>query len=188
MSTPGKVLSVLIIFALLGWLVLASMVTQRNRNWGEKIKKQEDQIIALEGVPGGEPGELAKALDQVDKLKYEIASEQAQTSRDATILRDRLSNIETQLSETRESLSRLTLLVRDSQFQVEEAKRIAEKRALERTDTQKTIAEAETELNRLRDVDAKLRQQQEALTRDFRATLAENRQLVQKLLSAAPRN
>lgn len=184
MSTPGKVLSVLIILAAIGWLVLASMVTQRHRNWGEKIQKQEAQIAQLEGVPGGEPGELDKLLTQVEQLKYAIADEQAQTSRDATVLRDRLSNVETQLAETRESLARLTLLVRDSQVQVDEAKKIAELRARERTDTQKAIADAEVELSRLREVDAQLRQEQESLTREFKATLAENRKLVQRLLEA----
>jgi chromosome segregation ATPase len=184
MPTAGKVLTILLIPVTIAWLILASMATQRNRNWGKKVQELDSQIEALVGT-AEKPGEIAQLRAQVEQLNNKIVSQMAQTTRDSTTLRSRLSQIESTVALTREDLARLQFLVQDTERQVESARQIAERRTQEKADTEKEIGTAKDQLADLTQEDAKLRERRESLVREFQAVLAENRQLVQRLLKAS---
>ena len=44
MSTAGKVLTVLVLLVMIGWIIMLSAVTQLNVNWEQRIAKQEDDL------------------------------------------------------------------------------------------------------------------------------------------------
>ncbi len=48
MSTAGKVLSVVVILALVGWTFLFAQIAQLNANWGQKIDQLTEQVKTLE--------------------------------------------------------------------------------------------------------------------------------------------
>ena len=184
MPTAGKVLTILLIPVAIAWLVLASMATQRNRFQGEKIvqlnKQLEDLVGTVEKV-----GEVDRVRAEVETLKREIAAQQSQTSRETTTLRARLSQLESLVALTREDLTRVQLLVQDTEKQMELARQIAERRTQEKADTEKAIGAVRQELDTLTQEDAQLRERRESLLREFESLLAENKQLVERLMSAS---
>lgn len=187
MPTAGKVLTILIIPATIAWLVLASMAIQFHRNSGEKVKNLEKQIETLAGTYEA-PGEIGKLQIQVRDMKYQIAATQNDTHRQTTLLREKLSGIETLLALTREDLTRVNFLVRDCGEQEEMARKTAEVRTQEKVDAEKAVADSQATLEEIRQVDAQLREKRDALFRDFKTVLAENRQLVARLLQTPSNN
>lgn len=185
MPTAGKVLTILLVPFFIVWLVLASMATQRNRNHGEKIKQMDAQIENLVGT-AEKPGEIAQLQDQVDRLTRQIEDQQLQTTRDATVLRARLSQLESLVALTREDLARVQIAVQETEKQVDNARQIAERRTKEKADTEKAIEDAKAELANLTDEDAELRKRRDDLDREFKALLAENKRLVRRILAATP--
>lgn len=187
MPTAGKVLTILIIPAAIAWLVLASMAVQFHRNSGEKIKNLEKQIETLAGDYDA-PGEIGRLQNQVSDLKYQITAVQNDTHRQTTLLREQLSGVETLLALTREDLGRVNILVRDCGDQEEMARRVAEVRTQEKADAEKAVADSQSVLEEVRQIDAQLREKRESLFRDFQAVHAENKQLVARLLQAPSNN
>ncbi|MFO0956501.1 MAG: hypothetical protein U0800_03430 [Isosphaeraceae bacterium] len=187
MPTAGKVLTILIIPVAIAWLVLAAMATQFHRNSGEKIQNLEKQVEALAGNYET-PGEIGKLQAQVKSLKYQITATQNDTHRQTTLLREQLSGVESLASLVKEDLARAQLLVRDSLEQEELARKIAERRTQEKADAEKAVADNQAVLEEIRQVDAQLREKRDALYRDFKAVLAENKQLVARLLQASSNN
>ena len=48
MSTAGKVLTVLILLVMMGWIVMLSAVAQLNANWSERVAKQEKDLVQVD--------------------------------------------------------------------------------------------------------------------------------------------
>ena len=49
MSTAGKVLTVLILLVMVGWIIMLSAVTQLNVNWAQKVAAQQKSPRPGEG-------------------------------------------------------------------------------------------------------------------------------------------
>lgn len=187
MPTAGKVLAIIIIPVAIAWLVLASMAIQFHRNSGAKIRDLEKQIETLAGTYEA-PGEIGKLQNQVNDMKYQITATQNDTHRQTTLLREKLSGVETLLALTREDLSRVNILVRECGEQEDMARKTADLRTQEKADAERLVAESQTNLETIRQQDAQLREQRDKLFQDFKSVLAENRQIVARFLQNPSNN
>ena len=106
MSTAGKVLTVLILLVMLGWVVMISAVTQLNVNWQERIAKQDKEFAAAEAA-------LAKANQQITDFTESARVEQVNTDRDFREIQSRIFAAERRQTVTSEFLLSLKLQVAD---------------------------------------------------------------------------
>src|SRR5690242_5180696 len=97
MSTAGKVLIILVALALMAWIGLLSMVAQRNANWGQKIKAQQEQIETLQKSQVDIRAQLAK-------VKSDIAREQEAHDKAVTVLQAEKADRELLLTDAIEEL------------------------------------------------------------------------------------
>ncbi len=171
MSTAGKVLVGIVTFMLLVWLVLFSMVARLNSNWGEELSKQESQVATLKE-------EAPKVDDRLARLKNDISREQVFTDRDALALRAEVADRQKLLTHAIESAERVKQQVIDHQQAEKTTQSVLERRRQEKADTIQALADARKEVEDLMAANDSLMAQLAQLQDDFKATLAENRQLV----------
>ncbi len=181
MSTPGKVLVVLILLTFVGWIVLSSAVTQLNKDWQHAINKL-DQDIA--GKPeeralgtGGLVGQVAALDAKIKDLTNKIALMQDQTAHDVAVARTEISDdregVETV---TKERLSRPRQLdgrqrASDREAGVSEAHEVRKK---EQADANKAIADETALVETLKTEVGEQFATLDRLRSEFRQTLADN--------------
>ena len=167
MSTAGKVLTVLILLAMFGWLVMMSAVTQLNINWHTKIAQADKGI---EDAQKTATEAKARALDLTMRTK----AEQTNKDRDLRELQGRIAATEGRLSIKTEDLTRVRFQVADYEAAVERAKAHSGARLAERTKTRTDLDAKRVEIAQKQDENARLRDQLGKLEADFKRLLSNN--------------
>ncbi len=173
MSTAGKVLTVLILLAMVGWIVVMSAVTQLNVNWQTRILQQEkDADSAQERATKAN----ASALDLTARTK----AEQTARDRDLREIQGRTIAVEGRLSIKNEEASRVKFQLADYQAAVERAKLNQTTREAERVKVEQDLAAKKVEIAQRQEENAKLRDQLARLQTDFKRLLADNARRLSK--------
>jgi chromosome segregation ATPase len=175
MSTAGKVLTVLILMVVPIWILLVAAVADLNTNGTQAVKRLQEQVARLETqVVANEK----KILD----LQDQIAFEQAAMDRDRTVIR-------TQLAEVERARSAMIEIKRDVQLQLEtiaaalkDAEVARDHRIAEKTAEIQAKADAEKSVDKLQGENSELMTQLQRLRGEFKATLEDNRKMVDRLL------
>jgi septal ring factor EnvC (AmiA/AmiB activator) len=174
MSTAGKVLVVMVTLALLVWLGLLSMVAQRNANWGQKIKAQEEEIAKLQK-------EQVETREQLAKIKNDIARAQEAHDQTVAVLRSEKADREKNLSDTTEELERMKNRVKGQLITLETTDSHLKHRGESKTQTIADLEAAKAEVEKLKGENSTLMAQLAQLRSEFLAMMDENRKLVDRL-------
>lgn len=178
MSTVGKVLVCLIILPILGWILLASKVAEWNSAWG----KQKQTVVKNIETTREQSEQAAVAISG---LKKQIDLVLRQKDDAVTGLRVLLSSLFRSEGNLKETIDRYTLQQTSMQQGVEAAQRRVALSTQELADTNKALADERAELARLKELNAKMRDQLFQMRQSLQTTLAENQQMVEKATAAA---
>lgn len=179
MSTPGKVLIILIMLALLGWMFLASIVAQSNINWGKRVQEVSKEVEELKKPLPGLRASIAKTT-------YQASTEQVALDRLRRDFRVALAMAQKTESETKESLDRINFQLAAAKLEAQGAQRRADKRLAERIELEKQIDQVKGVVAQLI-VENKLKADELAgLQKAFLTTVAENKSFVQRLMKQIP--
>jgi chromosome segregation ATPase len=173
MSTAGKVLVVLVTLSLLIWIGLLSMVAQRNANWGQKLKQQEEEIAKLEISQ-------TDVLARLAKLKNDIARAQESQDQALAVLRTEVADREEALTDTVEELERDKNQLKLQETALETAKAHGDHRNEEKKQTEADLDSWKEQVERLKGENAALMAQLSQLRTEFLTTMDDNRKLLQR--------
>ena len=177
MSTPGKVLVVLITLTMLGWVFLAALVAEHHSNWGKLIKTTQAEIAELEP-------QLPPLQEKIDRTLSDASLAQVRLDRVRRSFRGEFAMAQRDESELKETLSRYTLQHTLVDDEVLKAKARAEVRAQEKADFDRDIAREEVIVAELIAENTKLKEQLAGLEKAFLDTTAENKAYVERLKKA----
>lgn len=175
MSTPGKVLAVLVLLATAGWLLLAVLVADLNRNWGQEIRTLAGQVQRLE-----EDQVPALRAAMYDRLA-EARQRQERNDRELTVLRAQFSHLQALEADLQEQMARVTVQIQTVAEATKDADATLRHRREETGQAQRALAASWAELQAdRRRVDGLLADVQR-LRSDFLAVQQENRRLLRQL-------
>jgi chromosome segregation ATPase len=180
MSTPGKVLVVLVAVMSLLWVVSASQVTLMGNRARLELKDLREKIAKNEA-------DLAEHRRNLTAIKDQLGHEQIALAETTAVLRSRLADVEEARSETLESFSRVRLQVARLEHIVDLANSRRNLRTEEETQMRKAKANAESELAKLQGETSELLDQYTKLRDAFTTTLQSNKQMVERLLKEGNR-
>ncbi|WP_435017799.1 hypothetical protein TA3x_005419 [Tundrisphaera sp. TA3] len=179
MSTAGKVLVVLVMLMMAGWMVLLSAVTQLNKNHGEAVAKNQKQLDDV-------TAEVAKVTQDITTTINKAHLLQADTVRDLREIQGRITAAERHQSATNASLARLKFQVANYESALATAKAALETRIAEETQANEIKAAKLAEIEQAKARNADLREQLARLQSEFKQLLAENAKLVGSAPGVAP--
>ncbi|GAC1313224.1 MAG: hypothetical protein NVSMB14_14570 [Isosphaeraceae bacterium] len=187
MSTAGKVLSILVALAFMGWLVLFAGVAEYNRNWGAK---DAEQRALLEGAPATKIEPAKKSLkDRIEDARDEyqdklraIDDEASAFDRKFTEFQMNQADFQKLLTELRESLERYRTDLENAQVSEKEATATLDLRVKERDDLQTQFDALKADVNKDKAANEELLAQLTDLREKFAKTFAENKKLVKQIL------
>jgi hypothetical protein len=179
MSTAGKVLTVLILLVMVGWIVMMSAVAQLNHNWAEKVDKQEKEFVRI-------ADEAATAKASYLALTEQARAEQDATHRDVRVREAQLAAADARRSSKVEDLTRLKAQVADYEAAVQKSTTNLATREAEKAKDLDDLAKKRDEIAKLQATNAELRSQLAQLQEEFKRLLAENTTEVNKASSKAP--
>jgi hypothetical protein len=174
MSTPGKVLVVLVLLVLPVWIVLVSTVAQLNKNAGAQVATLQKSVENLEN-------ELATLRTNVTKLKDQIALEQYTMSEQLVLLRTQQSDLQKLRSQGLENASRAKFEVAGMQETAKRAEATRDLRSAEEMQERAALQASQKEVEELKQEDARLREQLGKLQADFKTTVDSNRKRLNDL-------
>ncbi len=174
MSTAGKVLIILIVLFSIALVVLmaadAQLHNQRAIQLHDAIKRQKD---------------AQKQVDQektkIDKAKFDTAREQEAATREMILLDQRLTSLERTLSSLREDVSRYQIDLKRLDTIISANSRSREFRVQELAAVNKSIEDSRKLVAQMKKFNGELRLEVERMRDEFQSTLAQNKELVQKL-------
>lgn len=167
MSTAGKVLSVLVLLATIGWIVLAAGVAQLNRNGNAALAKLHAEL------DNAEKGLLQAQVD-LTKLKDDTSRFQENMDTQLAVLRAKTTSVEAAGSRLKGILADMQGQLSTVEATVASAQHSLETRKQERDGETKQLADARAEVLRLRGVDAEMTDRLASLREEFRKTYEEN--------------
>ena len=167
MSTAGKVLTVLILLVMMGWIVMLSAVTQLNANWTQRIAKAEKD---LEAATAKIAAESTRIVDLTDQGR----AEQAGKDRDLREVQSRIVATEGRLSSKVEDLTRVQFQLADYEAAVKKAETNLATRKAELAKANEDFAAKKAEIAQKQEENAQLRDQLARLQDDFRRLLNAN--------------
>jgi chromosome segregation ATPase len=177
MSTAGKVLSVLVTLALLGWIFLASLVADLNANWGRQLKTLQTQVTEAET-------KIDANIEQTTVLRHQTATELFDKDQDILVLRTKLSKLEKDEAALKETLSRYEIQKGTVEAGIESAKARVEYRTQERANTAEELSKAQMEVAVLQADTDKLFNRLDELQKQFTQIINSNRSLLERLSAA----
>ncbi len=175
MPTAGKVLSILVSLALVGWIFLASQVSELNRNWGQKLQKLEADIDRVST-------EVATAGQQLDDLKATVVLGQSIKEQDLTRLRAELSKVQNAQAYSRETLDRFSLQAASVAEQLKGAEERRVRRTEEKAAADREFNTAVAQVQQLATENQQLLGRLTTLRQDFESLLSQNQQLVNQIV------
>jgi chromosome segregation ATPase len=183
MSTAGKVLTVLSMLLAALWVLLAASVTQLNRNGAKAVQDLQSKVTVVEK-------QVADTRAEIRKLNDSVQLERTQAQNDSTTLQARQSEVEKELSQSLESVSRVKLQLDGVTATVSRGKADSQQRLAEREAETKSKAESLAQVEKLRGENGQLLNELTGLSEKFRSTREVNKALVDRLLkhgnAAAP--
>ena len=178
MSTLGKVLVILVALAMLGWILLASLVAEHHANWGQVIKQRKQEIAELEP-------QLSPLVDKIDRTLAETSLAQVGLDRGRRNFRGAYAMAQRMESDTKETLSRFNYQKDLVDQEVQKAQARASVRLREKQDFLASISREEENVQVLIAENQKLRKQLDDLQKSFLDTMAENQNYLDRLKKAA---
>lgn len=167
MSTAGKVLSVLVMLVLIGWIVLAAGVSRINTNGNEALHKLIQEVEKLRGDVEQTQVEVAGLRDQTGIIQEKI-------DHDLTVLRDRELDLERTYSQIDESRKRYQYQLGTVEEAVKSAQELLQHRVAERDAEQKALADARAEVKALLADSSQLMDRLSSLRKTFQETYQKN--------------
>lgn len=174
MSTAGKVLTVLVMLVAVVWVMLSATVAELNRNGTRAVAKLEEQVGKLEI-------QVKEAERSLDNLKEATHTEQVKTQNDLTTLQARLSDVEKERSEYKETSARVQLQLNDAETLLKNGTAESDQRQKTKDDETKALADARAGVEKLKASNAELLARLTGLRDTFKAMLQENKSLVDRL-------
>ncbi len=167
MSTAGKVLTVLVMLATVGWIVLGAGVAQLNRNGNAALAKlQADLKNAEDGLHDAEVA-LVKLIDDTARFQENMDTQLA-------VLRSKMIGVDAAGSRLKGILADMQGQLATVETTVANAQHDVEIRKQEKETETKLLADARAEVLRLRDVDAEMTERLGTLRDQFKKTYDEN--------------
>ncbi len=170
MSTAGKVLTVLILLVMVGWIVMLSAVTQLNVNWHTRIAKQEKDLETA-------TTRIAEANAQYLDFTEKTRSEQTSKDRDLREVQGRIAAAEARQSNKTEDLTRTQYQLAEYQAAVARAETNLATRQAEKVKAEENLAAKKVEIAKKQGENAQLRDQLAKLQDDFKRLLSNNSKL-----------
>lgn len=177
MSTLGKVLVILVALALLGWIFLASLVAEHHANWGESVKKTNEEVAAIEPL-------LPPLQDQIDRKLAEVSLAQVSLDRARRNFRAEYAMAQREESDSKEGLIRVNYQKALVDEEIQKAKTRHDVRKQEVADFERDIAQEQTNVQGLIAENTKLRNELDSLQKAFLQTTEENRNYLDRLKKA----
>ena len=167
MSTAGKVLTILVLLVMIGWIVMLSAVTQLNVEWEQRIAKQEATLQ-----------DATKKADDNAKLIIDLTesarAEQTNKARDLREVEDRIIAAERRQSTNKERLAAVEFQLASYLSSVEKAQTNNATREAEKAKGIEDLAKKRDEISKLQAANVELRDQLAKLQGEFKAILADN--------------
>ena len=180
MSTPGKVLVVLVMLTSLVWVVMAASVAQINNTGSKKLADLNTQVNQLQT-------DVVQAQRDLHALKDQISQTQVEMGYDLATVRARQAALEKVRSDTLEMASRVKLQLADYEASIQTAQTARDQREAEKKAEIDAKAKAEAEVAGLAKEHSRLTEQLTKLTNQFRTTLESNKRLVDRILKSGGR-
>jgi len=177
MSTAGKVLVVLVLLVVPVWIVLASAVANLNTEWTQELAKQNKQIETL-------TEQVAQNKRDIQKLEENIGLVQTSAAEQQTALREKLTDVERARAESIQIQTGVALDLDRLKATIKNAEAVRDRRVAEKADEIKALASTRQDVERIKGENSELMGELSKLRDEFKATLEENRKLVERLLRA----
>ena len=179
MSTTGKVFVVLVAIAIIPWIILFSMISQLNTNWGQHVAKLEASIQQ-------EKDEAVKASESLAEMRVKINASQVRRDQELSSLRGLISQAEKRLTVAEERQERLRIDLETYMSVKAKADALIETRMKEKQETEKTLADTQAAVAALQaDVVTKLAEVAN-LRQKFLNTMEQNRSELERRKQAEP--
>lgn len=174
MPTAGKVLVVLISLVAVVWIVLTAGVAQLNRNGTKAVEDLKTQVAKLQQ-------EIKSTQEGLQKVKDDWNFDQYVTQRHLTELAAKQTDIEKLWTEQKEMLARVTIQLADAEATVKSADENKARRIADHQAETKALEQARAEVETLKSERKDRVDRLTELREKLRATLDENRSLVERL-------
>ena len=174
MSTLGKVLVILVVLALLGWIFLAALVADHHINWSQRLDQIEKEVAALQA-------DLPPIKAEIYTLTREADVLQVGLERFRRNFRAEIAMKQKEESDTKEALSRSEFQLKTVQLEVIAAQKRHDIRRQEKLDFDKQILQLQAAVQDQMAENKKLKEEYQGLQKAFLTTLAENREYVNRL-------
>ncbi len=174
MSTPGKVLLVLVIMAEIGFIFLTAKMANLVTNWSREVANLKTQVGQLETDVIATRTVVRETLDQV-------LLQQEKQNRQLAVLRSHLSDLRADEGHILESLTRVELALGVVKQAGIDANELIAQRDQEHAETQQALDEARKEVGDLQEVVDNQLDRLQKLREDFATTMEENRSLLDQL-------
>lgn len=174
MSTAGKVLSVLVTLMAVVWILLAATVTQLNRNGTKAVETLQSQVAKLDAS-------VTATEREVQQLKDQAHARQRVTQNELTVLQARQADTEKKRSIQLETTTRVRLQFTDAETMIKSADVDRKHREEEKEAEIKALADARSSVETLKSENAQLLARLTSMRTKFKATLKENKSMVERL-------
>jgi chromosome segregation ATPase len=173
MSTAGKILTVLVMLTLLGWIILAAGVGQYNTNGNTKLHELSQQVGKLEV-------DLQQTQDEILSQRLLTDTIQEDMDRNATLLRARQVELENASSQISDTLSSVRYQVATLQETIKGAETALQHRNTEHKALTGELTKMRTDVKDLIAECTRLRDRLASLRKDFQNTYHSNIEMVSK--------
>jgi chromosome segregation ATPase len=167
MSTPGKVLVVLIMLASLVWMILTAGVAQLNRNGNQALITLTEKVAKLQE-------DLKSNQETITQVKDQTSLLQEQMDQELAVINARQNDVQRLSSDVSEILSRVRYELATVQQTVQNAEQARAERASEKVAEQKALSAVRDEVKSLKATDEELRKRLTGLRNEFKTTLKTN--------------
>jgi chromosome segregation ATPase len=174
MSTAGKVLTVLVALATIGWIVLIAMAASLNTNYGKKVDDLTAQVEKLDL-------KIADTVKTANQTLVDVKILQEKHDRDLEILHASISKLEAHEAELSQNLEDMALQIQLVQQTGKDAEATNQIRIAEKKATEEQLAALRAEVKQRNTLVTGLAEDLKGLQADFIATTESNRELLKQL-------
>jgi hypothetical protein len=174
MSTPGKVLVVLVLLITPVWVMMVSAVAQLNKTGGKMVDDLKKQVKTLED-------DVKTMRKSIVELKDTISLEQVTMADQVAALRSHAADLQKTRTDAIEYATRAQLQAAATEEQAKAAEATRDLRVAEHKEEIAAKKAAEDEVENLKQEHATLTEQLDKLRNEFKKTVEANRKLVARL-------
>lgn len=181
MSTPGKVLVVLVLLIVPIWIVLAASVARLNAEWTLAVRTLKDDIAKLEAS-------VADNARQVQSLTDDVALAQEASEAEQIVTKAKIAEVERGRAEMIQVQTAVANQLDTLRSAVQTAEIAKTQREQEKMAVQSEKAATEAAVKKLMDENSQLMSHLANLRKEFKETFEANKRLVEQLLRKAGRS